>query len=76
MSGSCETRLLLTKSDLADASAKFGVAAPRAHRVCAGATVSSQTPVHDPKMYPPEQPIEPQKTSDASTQPVFLGFFF
>ena len=38
------------------------VAAPRAHRVRTVAIISGQTPVHHPKMHPPKQPIEPQKT--------------
>ena len=51
-----------------------GVVAPRVHRIRTMATIGSQTPAHHPKMYPPKQPVEPQKTSDASTLPVFLGF--
>ena len=53
-----------------------GVAAPPAHRVRTAATIGSQTPMNQPKMYPPKQPIEPQKTSVASTPPVFLGFLY
>ena len=51
-----------------------GVVAPHAHRVRTVATISGQTPVNHPTMYPPKQPIEPWKTLVASTPPVFLGF--
>ena len=47
----------------------------RAHCIRTVATMSGQTPVHHPKMNPPKQPIEPQKTSDASTPPVFHDCF-
>ena len=40
--------------------------APQAHGVRAVATISGQTPAHDPKMYPPEQPVEPKKTLESS----------
>ena len=58
--------------------AKLGVIAPHAHRVHPVRTVatSGQTPVNHPKMHPPKQPIEPQKTLVASTPPVLLGLFF
>ena len=46
-----------------------GVFALRVHCVRTAATIPSEIPVNHPKMYPPKQPIEPQKT------PVFLGFF-
>ena len=32
-------------------------------------------PVHHPKMHPPKQPIEPQKSAVASARPVSLGFY-
>ena len=59
----------------------MGVVAPKAHpplvhRVRTVATISSQTWVNHPNMYPPKQPMQPQKTSVASTPPVFLGFCF
>ena len=53
---------------------QVGVVAPRAHRARTVATISGHLPDHHPTMYPPKQPIEPQKTSDASTPPVFRDF--
>ena len=53
----------------------FGPRREVMHRVRTVATISGQTPVKHPKMYPPKQPIEPQKTLVASKPPVFLAFF-
>ena len=57
------------------ASYLVGVVALQAQRVRTVVTISGQTPVNHPKMYPPKQSIEPQKTFDASTPAVFLGVF-
>ena len=38
-----------------------GCPCTRAHRVCTTATISSQTPVHHPKMHPPNSPWNPRK---------------
>ena len=51
-----------------------GVVAPRTHGVRTVAMIMYHTLVHHPKMPPPKQPIQTQKTFVASTPPVSPGF--
>ena len=46
------------------------------HHVRTVVTIGGQTLVPHPKMHPPIQPIEPQKSLVASTIPIFPGFFY
>ena len=46
------------------------------HRVRTVATIQDQPLVNHPKMHPPKQPIEPQKSLVTSTRPFFRGFFY
>ena len=53
--------------------ALVGVVAPRVHGIRTVATIRGQTAVNHPKMHPPKPPMQPQKTLDANTHPVFRG---